>query len=254
MRALAILAPLAALEAPAFAEVPKLANISGERTRIVVRGELAKGKQKPLVALVEAVVADVERRFSGDARDADREVTLLLFSDQDRYREVAGTYSQPLVSDWGFYLPARRVAIANVGQSVGNLRHELVHPLLGDDYPGIPTWLNEGIAALYGTAKQTKQGFQFLVNYRLADLQRALKAGTLPSLATLAATTDADVRADPMVYYALSRYVLLFADREGTLDVLYAELRAADVREHGRILARHVDEAKFLAWAKKLRR
>jgi hypothetical protein len=140
--------------------------------------------------------------------------------------------------------------------SIGNLRHELVHPLLGDDFPAIPAWLNEGIAALYGTAKPTSKGFVFLVNYRLRDLQRALAHGDLPTLAVLAASTDADVRGErAAVFYAMSRYVLLYAERQGTLGELYAALRDAsgDVARQRAILAHYVDERASRAWAAKLR-
>lgn len=250
---LATLARAASADVAPRAEFPLLGEIKGKRARIVVRGEVAKAKQKPLVKLVSDVVADVERRFTRATRDPDRSVTLLLFSDEDRYRKVAETFG-PAISDWGFYLPDRRVAIANLGASIGNLRHELVHPLIGDDYPGIPAWLNEGIAALYGSAKLGKHGFTFVVNYRLRDLERALAAGTCPSLAELAASTDADVGGErAMVFYALSRYVLLYADRKGTLGALYTELRGAPRDEHPAILTRHVDEKAFRAWVRQLR-
>ena len=150
------------------AEFPQLGEVNGGRAHIVVRGEVSKAKQQEMVKLVGAIVADVEKRFTQKAKTRDPEVTLLLFANADRYREVAESYG-PLISDWGFYLPDKRVAIANVDASIGNLRHELVHPLIGDDYPDIPTWLNEGVASLYGSATLGKHGFTFLVNYRLRD-------------------------------------------------------------------------------------
>lgn len=242
---------IAAAEAP---KLPELGTVEGKRARIVVRGELTAKKREELVKLVGSVVADVERRFTRDAKRPDATVTLLLFGEPARYREVAATLG-PVISDWGFYLPDQRTAIANVGASVGNLRHELVHPLIGDDFPAIPMWLNEGIASLYGSAKPGKRGFQFLVNYRLRDLQRALKDGTCPTLAELARSTHVEVHGDRAgVWYALSRYVLLYADRRGELPALYAELRAADVAKHGEILAKHIDEKAFRAWAKTLKR
>lgn len=230
-----------------------LASVHGQRARIEVDGEVSAKRAKQVVALVEAIVDDVERRFTRPSKHPDADVKLLLYDNADRYREESAKLG-PFISDWGFYLPAKRVAIANVAASIGNLRHELVHPLLGDDYPTIPAWLNEGVASLYGSAKLGKHGFTFLVNYRLRDLQRALKQGTLPTLAKLAASTDDDVRGkQAMTYYALSRYVLLYADRRGKLDALYAELRDSDRKKHGEILARYIDEKAFRAWAKKLR-
>lgn len=250
--ALLLIASVAAAHAAPADDIPLLAEVKGARAHVVVRGELGKAKQREVVALVSQVVADVERRFTGK-RATDPQVTLLLFTDRARYREVATTLSEPLISELGFYLPGQRVAIANVGNSVGNVRHELVHPLLGDDFTAIPAWLNEGIAALYGSAKHTKRGFSFLVNYRLRDLQRALKAGTLPTLHQLATSTSNDVRGDQaMVYYALARYVLLYVDRIGKLSQLYAELRAATADHHSKILASYVDETAFRAWARKL--
>jgi hypothetical protein len=234
------------------AGVPQLATVDGARARILVRGEVATKRQRELVTLVSSIVADVERRFVS-AGDASPPVTLLLFSNGARYRTEALALRTPLISDLGFYLPDRRVAIANVGNSVGNLRHELVHPLLGDDYPTIPSWLNEGIASLYGSAKVGKRGVTFLVNYRLRDLQRALKANTLPTVAELARTTSETFYGNPMVFYALARYVLLYVDQQGKLGELYAKLRAADVADHPAILTSYVDERRFLAWARRLR-
>lgn len=257
MRALTpvvLVAALVTCSGESRAEFPQLGEVNGGRAHIVVRGEVGKAKQQQMVKLVGAIVADVERRFTQGAKQRDPAVTLLLFANADRYREVAGTYG-PLISDWGFYLPDKRVAIANVDASIGNLRHELVHPLIGDDYAAIPAWLNEGVASLYGSATLGKHGFTFLVNYRLRDLQRALADGSCPTLAELAASTEADIHSNrAMVYYALSRYVLLYADRKGTLGTLYAELRAADRDKHAGILAHHIDERDFRRWAAHLKR
>jgi hypothetical protein len=159
-------------------------------------------------------------------------------------------------SDMGFYRPDHRVALVNLGRSIGNLRHELVHALLGDDFRRIPAWLNEGIGALYGTARARPEGFEFLVNYRLRDLHEALRKGVLPTIDELAMSTDADVRGDrAMVWYAMARYVLLHVDQQGKLGRLYGELRdaAGDVKAQRRILSSYVDDKTFRAWAKQLR-
>jgi len=247
MVVLVSLASAAAHAAPCD-ELPVLAT----HGRVVIRGELTRAQQKMALALVDGVVADVARRFgAGPAKP----VTLCLLGDPHRYDEEAAAFGD-IPSEWGFYRPDLRIAIANVGQSIGNLRHELVHPLLGDDFPGIPAWLNEGIAALYGTARPTRKGFEFLVNYRLRDLQHALARGELPTLAELAASTDEDVRGErAAMFYAMSRYVLLYADRHGTLGELYAAMRdASGDREAQRaVLERFVDERAFRAWAAKLR-
>jgi hypothetical protein len=235
--------------------LPVLATIEHGRARVVIRGTLSRAEQRRAVELVDQVIADVERRFTQSRDHADPTVTLCLLPDARSYTVVASAFGD-IPSEWGFYRPDYRIAIANVGQSIGNLRHELVHPLLGDDFPRIPAWLNEGIAALYGTSRPARRGVEFLVNYRLRDLQRALSRGELPTLAELAASTDADVRGDRApVFYAMARYVLLFVEREGKLGELYAAMRdAGDDRDAQRAVLEHfVDERAFRAWAGKLR-
>jgi hypothetical protein len=234
--------------------LPELAKIERGRARVTVRGTVASKKQREVVAVADQVVADVARRFTSADGDAHREIRLLLLPTNEQYREAASAFDDT-PSDWGFYRPDLRVAIANLGASIGNLRHELVHPLIGDDFPRIPAWLNEGIAALYGTAKWNGKRFEFLVNYRLRDLQKAIADGSVPTIDELAKSTDADVRGKrAMVFYAMSRYVLLFVEKQGKLSSLYSELRAAKLADHGKILASYVDDDTFIAWAKKLRR
>jgi hypothetical protein len=244
---LVLLVSAAARAAPCD-ELPLLAT----HGRIVIRGELTRAQQNTAFALVDGVVADVARRFgAGPAKP----VTLCLLGESHRYMEEAATFGD-IPSEWGFYRPDLRIAIANVGQSIGNLRHELVHPLIGDDFSGIPAWLNEGIASLYGTARPTKAGFEFLVNYRLRDLHRAMAHGELPTLAELATSTDEDVRGHRApTFYAMSRYVLLYVDRRGQLGALYAALRDAsgDRDAQRAVLEKFVDERAFRAWAAKLK-
>ena len=233
--------------------LPELGKIARGRARVTVRGTAKKPREA--IAIADQVIADVARRFTAKDGDAFAEIQLCVLPDDASYHEAAGAFDS-VPSDWGFYRPDKRVAIANLGASIGNLRHELVHPLIGDDFPRIPAWLNEGIAALYGTAKWNGKRFEFLVNYRLKDLQNAIKDGTLPTIAQLAASRDSDVRGDrAMTYYAMSRYVLLFVERQGKLSELYAELRdAKDRKDHVEILTRYVSDAKFIVWARKLRR
>jgi hypothetical protein len=223
---------------------------------VIVRGELSKSAQRDALRITDEVVADVARRFTRSAKHPDAAVTLCLLPTEQRFVAIARSFGEEPPSTWGFYRPDHRIAIINWGQSVGNLRHELVHPLIADDFPDIPAWLNEGVAALYGTAKPTAHGFEFLVNYRLRDLQRAIKAGTLPTVRELALSTEPDVHgATAPTYYAMARYVLLFVERKGKLAALYGELRVAsgDAHKQADILASYVDDAKFVAWAKTLR-
>lgn len=233
--------------------LPQIAKVTRGRSTVIVRGAIPKARQREMIEFVEQVMVDTARRFGVPTGDPHPSVTLCLFPDLASYTRVAGQFGT-IPSDLGFYLPDVRIAFANIGNSVGNLRHELAHPMIDDDFAKIPAWLSEGIGSLYGTANWRKDHFEFLVNYRLRDLQRALRAGTLPSLETLASSTSREVHGpDGMVYYAYARYVLLYADQQGKLGKLYEELRGAAKADHPKILARYVDEKAFQAWARKLK-
>src|SRR5262245_50973459 len=113
-------------------QLPVLATVARGRTRVVVRGEVSRARARDAIALVDQVVGDVQRRFTAPVRTRDRDITLCLLPDTVRLRAVALAAFGDIPSDLGFYRPDHRVALANLGNSIGNLRHELVHPLLGD--------------------------------------------------------------------------------------------------------------------------
>ncbi|MBN2494847.1 MAG: hypothetical protein JXR96_09685 [Deltaproteobacteria bacterium] len=239
---------------------PVLARIEqAGQTRIVMRGRLGKKRARQMELLARAVQKDVARRFL-TARDKSGlpPVDMCLFASTRAYRSFVDEafWKGYDVSDWGFYVPGRRLVVANVGASRGNLRHELTHALLGDDFPDIPDWLNEGLGSLYGSAVQTRKGFRFLVNYRLRHLRKALADRQLPSLEDLARSGRRDVYGPrSLAYYALSRYVLLYLDGRGKLDAFVRELRAGPLTA-GRqlaVLKKYVDYEAFIAWTRKLR-
>jgi hypothetical protein len=233
--------------------LPEIAKVTRGRATVIVRGQLPRARHREMIQLVDQIITDTSHRFGIAKGDPHPSVTLCLFPDLASYRKVAALFG-PIPSDLGFYMPDSRIALANIGNSIGNLRHELAHPMIEDDYANIPAWLAEGVGSLYGTARWTGDRFEYLVNYRLRDLRRALELGTLPSLGELAASTSREVRGpDGMVYYAYARYVLLYAEQHGTLAKLYGDLRAASTAEHPKILARYVDAKAFVKWVGALR-
>jgi hypothetical protein len=239
---------------------PVLARIEEEgQTRIVLRGVIEKKRARRMEQLARAVQRDISRRFLTDKdKSGLPPVDLCLFASTRTYRAfVAEVFGEDYdVSDWGFYVPRRRLVVANIGASRGNLRHELTHALLDDDFPDIPDWLNEGLGSLYGSAVQTKKGFKFLVNYRLRHLRQALKAGLLPDLDELANSTRRDVYGlNSLAYYALSRYLLLYLDRRGKLEEFITKLRQGPLTPNRqlKILKEYVDYDAFIEWTRRLR-
>jgi hypothetical protein len=245
---------------PRVSKEPVLARIGEDgQTRIVMRGKIGKRRARRMERLARAVQRDLVRRFlSTSDKSVFPPVDLCLFASTRSYRafvrEVFGEGYD--VSDWGFYVPGRRLVVANIGASRGNLRHELTHALLDDDFPDIPDWLNEGLGSLYGSAVRTKKGFRFLVNYRLRHLRKALETGRLPNLEELANSTRRDVYGlNSPAYYALSRYLLLYLDRRCQLDEFVRKLRRGPLTPASQLqlLEEYIDYDAFIQWTKKLR-
>lgn len=252
-------AVIAAERHPRVEQEPVLARIEEQgQTRIILRGVIGKRRARQMERLARAVQRDVSRRFlSAKDKSGLPPVDLCLFASTRSYRafveEIFGKDYDS--SDWGFYVPRRRLVVANIGASRGNLRHELTHALLDDDFPDIPAWLNEGLGSLYGSAVRTRQGFRFLVNYRLRHLRQAHKAGLLPDLDELAASTRREVYGlNSLTYYALSRYVLLYLDRRGKLEEFVTKLRSGSLAPDRQleILKEYLDYDAFIEWTRKL--
>ena len=256
-----IVAPAAALARhPLVEALPVIARLEEPRgTVFILRGRLSKEMAAQAISLARAVQRDVARRFLGEGdKSLLPPVDLCLFATTASHRAFANAVfgDAEKHSDLGFYYPGERVVAANLGWSLGNLRHEMAHALLGDDFPEIPSWLNEGFGALYGTAAQGKDGFFFLVNYRLKDLRAARAAGTLPDLAALAASDPRDVYGDGApAFYGLSRYLLLFLEAQGRLKDFYVQMKAEPPTRarQVKLLERFVDFPRFLAWTETLK-
>lgn len=240
---------------PSFATIDDLGP-----TTVVLRGDLSPKRARWAERKARQLYRDVNRRFirPNKADDAEREpVDIYLFDSTAAYQKfVDEEFGPGDHSRLGFYVPARRIVVANLKLSVGNLRHEMAHALIGDDFVDIPSWLNEGIGSLYGNVKAVrKDRLDFTVNYRLRHLREARARGELPSLARLARSGRDEVYGpEAMTYYALSRYVLLYLDRRGSLASFYEEMRAAPrtPKKQLEVLRRFVDERTFLRWSARL--
>jgi len=234
-------------------ELPVVAKLEAPKgTRFVIRGVLTAARAKQLTAIATEVQRDVTRRFlSGADQSSQPPVQLCLFETAKAYADFNSKLldGRAPPSELGFFDPALRVVVANVGLSIGNLRHEMTHALLGDDFPEIPSWLTEGAGSLYGTATEKDGAFVFVANYRLRHLREARKNGTLPTLDELVAAPPEIVYGPRVLaFYGLARHLLLYLDRRGELPKFYAEFRAAKPDERARVLKKYVDEPKFLAW------
>ncbi len=177
-----------------------------------------------------------------------RPVDVCLFERAADYRDFADRVMGDRPSELGFYSPQDRVVVINLEAGPRNMSHELAHPLLGDDFPASPSWLNEGIGSLYGGSDVTPKGMRFNVNYRMRDVQRAISHGELPGISRLGAVDSAEVYGDrAMLWYGYARAALLLLETQGQLEEFYAAVRsgAAPATE----FARRIDDAAFVRFA-----
>lgn len=231
---------------------PVIGRIDEGPTPVIIRGRIPRREVPGLVALARLVHTDVNRRFVAPRDAAHPPVDLVLYEDDQEYQALALGYAR-VPAGQGFYRPDARVAAVNLTRGRGNLRHELVHPLIVDDFPQIPAWLNEGIASMYGGARVRRGMLMFVANYRLYDLQLAIEDRTLPGRNRLAFAGRTELYGpEGAVYYAVSQHVVLFLDRVGKLDGYYRTVRA-NPSVRGAALAAAVDWRRFVRWARHLR-
>ena len=63
-------------------------------------------------------------------------IRVYLFRDRSSYEDYCtSTYQKPPSTPYGFYMSGERKMVMNIGTGTGTLAHELVHPLLAEDFP-----------------------------------------------------------------------------------------------------------------------
>lgn len=161
-------------------------------------------------------------------KEPDKPLMVYLFKDEDSYnaycKDVLG--HEP-TTPYGFFLPSSRKLVMNIGTGTGTLAHELVHPFLETDFPGVPAWFNEGFASLHEQSSFDENGeCKGLVNWRLPGLQDALKKSKCPKLEdVMNDDADAFYQKNSGVKYALSRYFCFYLQEKGKLEDFYKEYR-----------------------------
>ncbi len=187
------------------------------------------GSVKPAVSFAsKALGAYFHDRF--DTRPP-RAILVYLFANAEPYeRYCQKTWGAACISPYGFYAASERRMVMNVGLGIGTLTHELVHPILETDFPGAPTWIDEGIASLFEApvfgAPLEIHGNK---NWRHPKLLAALHSSTdakKARLTHLLAITDAAFRGpDEKLNYATARYFCQFLDERGELWPFYHRYR-----------------------------
>jgi hypothetical protein len=160
-----------------------------------------------------------------------RAISVYLFPSAAPYEAYCKRATgQPCISPFGFYQPGSRDIVMNAGPGLGTLTHELVHPILEGDFPGAPTWIDEGIASLFEQPVIAREGeIHGGKNWRWPHLVAALASPserTKVRLEKLFGMSDEAFRGeDERLNYAMARYVCQWLDAQGTLWPFYQAWR-----------------------------
>jgi hypothetical protein len=161
-------------------------------------------------------------------RDPDEIITIWLFQDDASYRQYAkSVFNDEPSTPYGYYAPAHRALIMNIATGSGTLVHEIVHPFVRANFPNCPAWLNEGLGSLYEQYGQRDGHIVGKTNWRLAGLQRAIRAGDLPTFRELTATTNREFYEEHTgTNYAQARYLCYYLQEQGKLTSFYRDFVA----------------------------
>jgi len=135
------------------------------------------------------------------------------------------TEGTPCISPLGFYDPMRRHVVVNAQNGLGSLTHEMMHPLIETDFPGVPDWFDEGVASLYGKAVFPRPGeVRGATNWRLPELQRALasqRAADAYMTRLFGMSSDEFRDSRQGLHYAMARYLCQWLDSQDRLWPFY---------------------------------
>ncbi len=213
--------------------------------------------KKTITGVVKAIYKDfVTKKLT-------KPIKVYLFRDPDSYNQYCKDVLKNAPSTpFGFFLSGQSKMVMDISTGTGTLAHELVHPMIMNDFKDIPTWFNEGFASLYEQSTYTEDGtIKGLVNWRLPKLQEKLDE---VSLEKLLKTTDSSFRSNSGLNYASARYLCMYLQEQGTLKEFYKTFKGryekvedkTGIKTLKDVMKKDVDEIEkeWKAWVKKLKR
>ncbi len=193
----------------------------------------------------------------------EKPIRVYLFKDRQSYEDYCtATYQKPPSTPFGFYMSSERKMVMNISTGTGTLAHELVHPLLAEDFPQVPSWFNEGFASLFEQSGPQDGKMVGFVNWRLPGLHKALKANKSVTFKDLVGYTAAQFYGEERgVNYATARYLCLYLQENGQLIPFYQQFKATSKDDRTgtaaleKVTGKKLDdlEAEWRTWVLKLR-
>ncbi|MFO0576280.1 MAG: C39 family peptidase [Polyangia bacterium] len=166
--------------------------------------------------------------------DPDEIINVWLFKDEDSYnRHLKELFREEPDTPYGYYSPRHRALFMNIETGLGTLVHEIVHPFMHKNFPAAPAWFNEGLGSLYEQCDERDGRIIGRTNWRLEGLQRAIRAGRLPSFRSLTAASRDDFYSGRRAAtgYGQARYLLYYLQEQGLLQTYYRRFHAAQEQD-----------------------
>lgn len=162
-------------------------------------------------------------------RRPDQPIVLVLLSDEAAYQAAAQRLDnyEPFAYA-GYYQRSERRIVLNLATGYGTLAHELAHALAQFDFPEMPEWFDEGLAALYEETRFSDDDLLLIgtANWRCRLLPAALRNGELPTLHSVISTQSFRGEGEGL-NYALVRSFCRYLQERGLLSHFYRKFRAA---------------------------
>ncbi len=233
-------------------EEEKNLELAKRRKRIVSDFNIVL--QKPFVVIGDESQATVQRRSEGTIewaverikrdyfeKDPDHVIDIWLFKDKPSYEQNA----YDLFGSWphtpfGYYSSRNRALVMNISTGGGTLVHEIVHPFMAANFPGCPSWFNEGLASLYEQCGDNNGHIWGYTNWRLRGLQEKIRKAReaeeaeaedaadkqLPSFKELCSTTTRQFYdQDKGTNYSQARYLCYYLQQRALLVRFYHDFR-----------------------------
>ncbi|MES2642993.1 MAG: C39 family peptidase [Myxococcota bacterium] len=184
-----------------------------------------------VVARAESTVRRTDALLRQDyfTTELDHTWEIWMFRDDDTYvRHTQSLFGETPTTPYGFANGYHHALVMNIGLGGGTLVHEMVHPYLAVDFPGVPSWFNEGLASLYEHAGEVDGHLVGYPNWRLPALQAAIRRGDVQPFEAFTALSTAAFYGDRGgLNYAQARYLCYYLQERGLLRGYYKAFRVA---------------------------
>ncbi|MCY2932380.1 MAG: C39 family peptidase [Planctomycetota bacterium] len=202
-----------------------------QRPFVVIGDETAADGRDAVAFRAKQTVQWASERLMRDyfPKCPDEIIDVWLFKDADSYtRHAKELFGETPSTPYGYFSSEHNALVMNIATGGGTLVHEMVHPFMAANFPACPSWFNEGLASLYEQCEDRDGHIAGRTNWRLAGLQKAIRAKSVPSFKALTATTTSEFyNKDRGTNYAQARYLCYYLQEQGKLREYYQAFRAA---------------------------